>query len=351
MTSPVADVAAADIVRAVDSLHNGFAAASAGPITEATKRVGDATIALRLTPGWAAPPGLAALDHLPDSPNAPVAPGDPGNGAPPPFTISAWDTATTGVLAPELPPPGSYRLAAADLHLAVFGDPLGAEAIDLGSGTAVTWAANPASLPEVMRYRPFAQLAARALPARGLAFLHAAAVVADEGAVLLVGRGGAGKSTTTLACTARGLGLVGDDFCALADTPEPTVLSLYRSVKLRADSTGPLGFGSPPDTAGDTCLLVDVADTVVAAPVRAVVALRPGRSDARLTPIAAANRRGALMSTGLLSGIAGEASTRPWLRAVHVLAEHVPMYALDLSWDLDTVTQLVVDARHGIAHG
>ena len=267
MTPPVADIVAADIVRSVETLRAGFVTASAGPITEASKRVADITIALRLTPGWAAPPGLAALDHLPESPNAPAT-GDAGDGTPPALTVSAWDSATTGVRAPELPPPGSYRVAAADLHLAVFGDPLGAEAIDLGSGQAVTWAADPAALPDVMRYRPFAQLAAPRCRARGVAFLHAAAVVADEGAVLLVGRGGAGKSTTTLACTARGLGLVGDDFCALAETPEPTVLSLYRSVKLRADFTGPLGVGSPPDTTGDTCLLVDVADTVVAAPVR-----------------------------------------------------------------------------------
>jgi hypothetical protein len=65
----------------------------------------------------------------------------------------------------------------------------------------------------------------------GLQFVHGAAVGDSAGALLVVGMGGSGKSSTALACAASGMRYLGDDYC-LVDCVNRTVHCLYRSGKL-----------------------------------------------------------------------------------------------------------------------
>lgn len=53
-----------------------------------------------------------------------------------------------------------------------------------------------------------------------------------DGGVLLAGGGGSGKSTTALACLGSSLQYLGDDYCSLADGPEPRAFSVYGTGKL-----------------------------------------------------------------------------------------------------------------------
>jgi len=61
----------------------------------------------------------------------------------------------------------------------------------------------------------------------GRQLIHAAAVGEPEGGVLLIGRSGAGKSNTALACLASNLRYAADDFCAVAAGADPKVYSIY----------------------------------------------------------------------------------------------------------------------------
>jgi hypothetical protein len=70
---------------------------------------------------------------------------------------------------------------------------------------------------------------------QGCQLLHAAAVGTRDGALLITGPGGAGKSTTALACLQAGLDYLADDYLVVSIDPEPTVFSLYCSAKLNAD--------------------------------------------------------------------------------------------------------------------
>ncbi|MEX1008073.1 MAG: serine kinase [Acidimicrobiia bacterium] len=65
--------------------------------------------------------------------------------------------------------------------------------------------------------------------------MHAGAVGRDDGGVLIAGRGGTGKSTTSLACLDGGLLYAGDDY-VLVDVDQPTVYSLYNTAKLRPEN-------------------------------------------------------------------------------------------------------------------
>ncbi len=50
--------------------------------------------------------------------------------------------------------------------------------------------------------------------------------------ILLVGRGGSGKSTTAICCVDAGMEYVGDDYVLLTGGPTPTAHSLYNSGKI-----------------------------------------------------------------------------------------------------------------------
>ena len=63
--------------------------------------------------------------------------------------------------------------------------------------------------------------------------VHAGAVGDGERCVLLVGAGGAGKSTSTLACLGSGLQVLGDDYCLLQSPGAPTA----------APTQGPIAYG------------------------------------------------------------------------------------------------------------
>lgn len=70
---------------------------------------------------------------------------------------------------------------------------------------------------------------------RGLQLAHAAAVANENGAAVIAGASGAGKSTVALACLNSPLNYLGDDFVLLRARPTPGVYSLYCSAKLEPD--------------------------------------------------------------------------------------------------------------------
>lgn len=69
----------------------------------------------------------------------------------------------------------------------------------------------------------------------GLRLLHAGCVGTEAGAVVLVGRGGSGKSTTALLCALGGLDYLSDDYCLVQTTGTPEAFALYGTGKLHRD--------------------------------------------------------------------------------------------------------------------
>lgn len=337
------DVRPDELLAACTALDAGARAAqSVGPAEPLRLRLAGLELALTLGGAWGAAPLPDAVSHL-------VVP--PGH-APrsPDLELVTWDTASTGLAPPPLPPPGAYRAAGLGLHLVVHPDPWRAKAIDLDARRAVAWCEDSSRLSGSQRHRPFTTILARWLPSRGRSFLHAAAVGDPDGAVLLVGDGGAGKSTTTLACAQRGIGVLGDDFCAVELGARPVVHAVYRSVKLRSDSARRLVPGPLPGSDGaEACLLLDPSAMVACAPVVAVVTPTTGTTAPERIPAAAI--RAALLPTGLLAGAGGDTTLRPWMRTIHALATGVPAYTLPLTWDLDRVADAVDRVRREAMRG
>lgn len=108
--------------------------------------------------------------------------------------------------------------------------------LDSYQGLSLVWICDPHQLPQYERSAPLRNVLHRWMGDHGRQMTHAAAMGLSTGGVLLVGKGGSGKSTSALACLQSGLKIAGDDYCLVTTEKEPYVFSLYNSVKLNHDS-------------------------------------------------------------------------------------------------------------------
>ena len=104
--------------------------------------------------------------------------------------------------------------------------------VDKQSGKAFFLMRNDASLPFWEVSSPFRHILHPWFSSLGLQYTHAGAVGGPEGGVLLAGKGGSGKSTTSLLCAAAGMLYAADDYC-LTDAEGAQVFSLYNTAKLK----------------------------------------------------------------------------------------------------------------------
>ena len=83
------------------------------------------------------------------------------------------------------------------------------------------------------RAAPFRSIWQWSLTSEDRCLAHAAAIGTSAGGLLLVGPGGAGKSTTTVAAALSGMRVAGDDYVVLESGPGGVVAhSLYATAKL-----------------------------------------------------------------------------------------------------------------------
>lgn len=97
------------------------------------------------------------------------------------------------------------------------------------------WVPDAEAIPYYDRAAPLRVILHWLLAERGVQQVHSAAVGTTDGAALIVGRGGSGKSTSALAAMLAGLRFVGDDYVAVEAGAPPMVHSLYNSAKLDGD--------------------------------------------------------------------------------------------------------------------
>jgi hypothetical protein len=104
--------------------------------------------------------------------------------------------------------------------------------IDWGRNEAYWIVRNPTDITYIERSSPLRPLLTHWLGRRGCYLAHGAAVGNSQGAVLILGHGGAGKSTSALVCLEAGLEYIADDHCLVEAEHEPAVNSLFSTGKL-----------------------------------------------------------------------------------------------------------------------
>jgi hypothetical protein len=102
---------------------------------------------------------------------------------------------------------------------------------DFAVGRSYTWYPRIDALPAWAKASPFRIPLSWLCNRHNMQIVHGAAVGIDGRAVLLVGDGGSGKSTTALACALAGFQYLGDDYCAV-EPSQGRVHMVYRTAKL-----------------------------------------------------------------------------------------------------------------------
>jgi hypothetical protein len=117
--------------------------------------------------------------------------------------------------------------------------------LDRENGEAFYLLRDDAPLPFWELSSPFRHILHPWFDSRGLQYTHAGAVGGLNGGVLLAGKGGSGKSTTSLLCVSAGMLYVADDYC-LTRPEDGQVFSLYNTAKLK----GPEDLERLPEMSG-----------------------------------------------------------------------------------------------------
>lgn len=192
-------------------------------------RLAEATVRVRFAGATLAPLLTAPLAHLQTEPTE-----DPA------LDLFVWDDASTGVVTPlpSRPPSlstsdeGVFSYRHGEIEAAYEPSSTLLSAIDHTTRCGFLRVESPSRLSVRERTSPFRTILSWWGARRGLQIVHASAVGTPMGGVLIVGRGGAGKSTTVLSCVGSGLGYAADDGCLVSDDDRPIVYGMYATAKV-----------------------------------------------------------------------------------------------------------------------
>ncbi len=198
----------------------------------ATLRLGDSIVRLVFAGQGLVPHLLPALAHLRIDTDERAD-----------LTLHLWDSETCGI--DMLPPPCSrdrftdrgdlWGFTSHRFRIAFHWGEFSVNLMDLERGVGIYWVPTFTTLPYWVNASPLRTPLHWWMEKTGRQLLHAAAVGTQDGAILITGKGGVGKSTAALACLAAGLTYLADDYLIVALDPVPMVYSLYCTAKLDPD--------------------------------------------------------------------------------------------------------------------
>jgi hypothetical protein len=298
------------------------------------------TIRLRFAGPRAVPYVTRALEHLRSSA------ADSAE-----LTVCIWESQSTGVELPSLnTPPGVYNLRASQ-SFSLYIQPRIEGFLPRYSLAVMGFASVDDYSPDA-RAAPLRSILLRHLYQHHKYGLHAAAVGMAEGAALIVGPRGAGKSTTALICVSAGFTFLGDDFCVFELEPYPRVHSLYSTAWLRPDSRAWLSqyryAASGVDDDGQTLYLWSAElgqQGVTNLPIRAICIPQVTHGQATMfRPATAGEAFQALGPSTIMRMVLPNEFAQLAMSLLARLVRQVPCYHLSLGRDLHQVPQVVLSA-------
>jgi hypothetical protein len=290
---------------------------------------------------------VRALQHLPPPPSTK-----------PDLTIRVWDSVSTDTV--MVPPPWSnaaYRqhgmvegLDQDGRFLVVFQWYCHAlHVLDLVANEALFWVRSSAQVPRAEAGAPLRTIFHLWAGARGMVLVHAAAVGRPDGGVLLVGKAGAGKSTSALASLPSPLLYLSDDTCFVQNGSPPQSLSLYSTARTDTDGLGRFAFpaswvSNPRRSATEKaiCFLHEHAahKLLLSCPVRAILIVnRIADEQSALRPASGGAVLAAMAPSTLLQLPSGSQGS---LNTLAAIASKVPGYHFDLGTSVEGIPEPIV---------
>jgi hypothetical protein len=201
-----------------------------------------------------------------------------------------------------------------------------------------------------IRTRPGIDIISAWAANRGILPIHASGIAREGRALILLGVGGSGKTTTALALAQRGWELLGDDRCFLyRDGAQIKVASLYATTFLTSESLSRLKAGDWPDLGEShhgkhARSLPSTARMAATANLVGAVWVSPDAdSPYKLQPL---SRRQALVPWQFaLSPVLQTHGPSPaLLNDLSDLSQTVMAWRLGLNWDFDQIDKVFRDA-------
>ncbi|MCO6449353.1 MAG: hypothetical protein J5I90_01070 [Caldilineales bacterium] len=220
--------------------------------------------------------------------------------------------------------------------------------LDRERNQAVYWLRDADLHPMYLTGSPLLPILYWWMEGKGSQYVHAGAVGTAEGCALLVGRGGSGKSTSTLACLESELFFLAEDYCLLEIEPTPTIHSLYCSAKVDENSLRllphlqPLAENAPVDDVGKSMLFLDEAygsKFVRSLPLKAI--LLPtisGKRDTRYRPTTSIHALRALAPSTVFQLPGGG---RQAFESMAVVARNTPCFVLETGTEIDQIPRVI----------
>jgi hypothetical protein len=278
----------------------------------------------------------------------------PIQAAPDAHRLTVWDGISPAALPPEPPwasadytPLGVVQGYSNDAVRCAFDVETNALIVqNLVENTSHVWFPSIAQLPAWATAAPFRVPLSWLCNRQGMQMVHGAGVTIDGKAALLAGKGGAGKSTTALACALAGMGYLGDDYCAVAPK-DRTIHMVYRSAKVFPPAVEMLPALEPWIASQGKLPLekdivfLDAADVnlVGSAPLSAILLPRIGTSRAStIAPATPAEATKAILPTTFMQLMGGTPVTAALIMQ---LTRDVPAFHLELGTDLNIVTDTI----------
>jgi hypothetical protein len=327
------------------------AAAAAGGFDDVWLELAGRPVLLRFAGKALSDPLLPALAHLRTEPQDEAA-----------LVVRVWDSESTSSPAPapswdrdDFREYGVIRGFFGDGFFTVF--EWGSRAlnvVDAARGEAFFWvrSADQLGLPE--RGAPLRTLFNLWLTGEDVQLVHGGAVGHPDGCVLLVGKSGAGKTSTALSCLDSDMGHIGEDYCLVSAGDPPAVASLYSSAKVEAEAISRLPearelVASMPLREGDKALLdihLNRPDKMMrGAPLKAVAIPRiTRRPETTVQPSSAGVALAAVAPSTILQ-LPGNGA--PAMRLLSSVVQSVPCLYLDVG----TEPGLIAPAIEGILRG
>lgn len=171
----------------------------------------------------------------------------------PDLTICIWDSTSTNTIMPPPPWQGQHiqkrgeiwGLNSDRIHTSFQWGANALSLLDYEQNLGVYWVNNPELVPYWETGSPLRAILHLWLGKRGIQMVHAGAVGLPSGGVLLVGKGGSGKSTTALSCLDSELFYLSDDYSLITAEPTPRAYSIYSTGKKKPDDVDRLPFLKP----------------------------------------------------------------------------------------------------------
>jgi len=211
-------------------------------------------------------------------------------------------------------------------------------------------------IPRFITASPLKEIFSWVLSKNKSLLIHAAAVGNQDGAVLLIGKSGAGKSSTAIRCLLNGLDFYGDDVVGISTDPTPTVHSIYASAKIYQKDLknykglalpDAMGYLSPNEKAIFYLHQNFQAQLNSCAPIRAILHVVQSDGSTQISPTSVAN---ALNTVGSTTATLFPYFDKTQTTQLLALFKKVPCFKFELGNRPDQISLILTQFLETVAH-